>query len=470
MSLYNKPAAGEHLNGRYDYKRPANVRVCEEDMSAPPPYVRREDMTGPPPYIRHDMNRTTALPLYRGSQQQNFKSALNLKGGIAFAGCDMKWTAWISSNVPKMSVGVDLVFNIDVSGSMLGGPIEKIKKGIIDICNRNDMNHIRIAIVKFHGTSTVVQNFLAISGYKDQIIQNVEKLVATGHTAIYEGLQKSIALCLEREDKTRTASIITFTDGSDSQFSDPQVTYADIVATANHLGVPLHVVSIGDIDDSVINPLTIETNGIYKYSKDFTTDGNLFSQSVLDVISIASQPMLYDVAIEGTVGDSTTEISSYFAKEIEQTGDKFKINLANVTAAAIYINGRFRNISKRPLVIDRVSYKVTGDAEHGHTISSPSLTVQWSFLRDKVLQDVRKSILIPLDALKELERDLCDLRILINSVPVSNEFMVSLKSLEKLANSTIVGIRTKDIQKMRGVSTQMSEMTSAPPRFVRGGI
>lgn len=153
----------------------------------------------------------------------------------------------------QAGVGIGVVLALDVSGSMVGAPLDAAKRAagaFIDALGDAD----EVAIVSFANQVRLVQGFTRSKG---EAKQNVGSLVAVGNTKLNDGLY--LAAELAAQSALRRKVVVLVTDGRDTA-SDRS---ADAGLTlAVERGVVVSAVGLGDVDQTYLQRLANVTAGI----------------------------------------------------------------------------------------------------------------------------------------------------------------------------------------------------------------
>ena len=99
-----------------------------------------------------------------------------------------------SSDIDEKVKGVDIIFVVDVSGSMAGDKLDLVKeslKYLVSIMDERD----RFALVTFSDSSYLIDDLTKMThDNKIEVINNINVLKNKGNTNIYSGLEKSLSL------------------------------------------------------------------------------------------------------------------------------------------------------------------------------------------------------------------------------------------------------------------------------------
>ncbi len=153
------------------------------------------------------------------------------------------------------------VFVIDRSGSMSGTPMEYVKQAFSDIIN-NLAETDRFNVIAFSSTGTSMwsETKLASTTNKNEAVDWVKSITATGSTNIYDPLLD--ALNYFGSDQTYTNGILLLSDGvpNTGTYTDR----SDIVANlkANNVNeIPISTIAFGNAADEQLMSEIASTNG-----------------------------------------------------------------------------------------------------------------------------------------------------------------------------------------------------------------
>ena len=121
-----------------------------------------------------------------------------------------------TDDVREKTTAADLIFVVDVSGSMWGNPMTLVKDTlnyIVSITNEND----NIALIQFHSSAKVISGLTKMTEEnKKKMRTYINNLSANGGTNIYSGLELGLQQVTKDYSKSdRVCSIILLSDGYD---------------------------------------------------------------------------------------------------------------------------------------------------------------------------------------------------------------------------------------------------------------
>jgi|GEM_PF-423745 len=160
---------------------------------------------------------------------------------------------------PQQSV----VLVLDTSGSMIGGPLEEMKKAATAYINRQDFKYIRIAVVNFDNDSYLV---LPLSRDRQALVNAVNRLDTNIWTRMDLGLERAMAQ-LQNEKENR--NILLFTDGQPTGgfFFDADTPTRATAAQIRQTNIRLLAIASGDADRNYLEQLTGSPNLVFSASQ-----------------------------------------------------------------------------------------------------------------------------------------------------------------------------------------------------------
>ena len=122
-----------------------------------------------------------------------------------------------SSDIDEKVKGVDIIFVVDVSGSMAGEKLDLVKeslKYLVSIMDERD----KFALVTFSDDSYIIDDLTKMTpDNKIEVIKDITDLIYIDGTNIYSGLEKGLSLLRENYTYSyNAASIILLSDGLDN--------------------------------------------------------------------------------------------------------------------------------------------------------------------------------------------------------------------------------------------------------------
>ena len=167
----------------------------------------------------------------------------------------------------------DLIFVVDVSGSMSGNRIKMVKETlnyIVDITNEND----GIALITFHSSASLRQGLTRMTkANKNSLRTQINNLRASGGTNIYSGLTLGLQQVTQSyANGDRVCSIILLSDGIDGK-RNADKNFESLIkngAKKNYI-FTTHSFGYGTSHDAVLmSSISKVRDGGYFFIKEFT--------------------------------------------------------------------------------------------------------------------------------------------------------------------------------------------------------
>ncbi len=147
---------------------------------------------------------------------------------------------------------------IDVSGSIVGGKPEEVKKAamhFISLLKEDD----EVGVIAFSDTSTVV---CSLTSDKQKVKNEISSLNVSGSTNIWDSVDEALEM-LRREGGSK--AVILLTDGGRNVFTFK--TREGVARKAVKLGVPMYTIGLGgDADVNELEALASETGGKFYFA------------------------------------------------------------------------------------------------------------------------------------------------------------------------------------------------------------
>lgn len=193
----------------------------------------------------------------------------------------------------KQIVARDIVFVMDVSGSMMGNKIVQTKRAFnyfLDLLNPNDnFNLITFSSeVRSYFSTLVPVDSSNVKIAKDFL--NIQP--AAGGTNIYDALQTALKMFKESD---RTKAIVFLTDGEPTSGIIDVDRIAKDFKENNKLGVKLFVVGVGnDLNKKLLDKLALENYGDTLYLQ----EGTFLEENLKAFYDNISKPLLVDISVD----------------------------------------------------------------------------------------------------------------------------------------------------------------------------
>ena len=178
-----------------------------------------------------------------------------------------------SDDVKEKTTNADLIFVVDISGSMSGTRLKLVKETlnyIVDITNEND----NIALITFESYAHKIMGLTKMTeANKNTMRAKINALSVTGGTNIYVGLEMGLQQIIkDYTSGDRVCSIIMLSDGYDN-YQNADTRFANLVnngAKKNYI-FTTHVFGYGQSHDAVLmNKISLIRDGMFFAIKEFT--------------------------------------------------------------------------------------------------------------------------------------------------------------------------------------------------------
>ena len=154
----------------------------------------------------------------------------------------------------KKVKGVDLIFIVDVSGSMSGSRMTLVKESLtymVDLMNEQDS----MALIKFESTASVVNGLTEMTlSNKAKIKTNINNLKASGGTYIYNGLSLGLQQITKNyANGDRICSMILLSDGQDGGVN-ADLNFKNLIVSSGKSNYifTLHALGYGSSYDAIL--------------------------------------------------------------------------------------------------------------------------------------------------------------------------------------------------------------------------
>lgn len=202
----------------------------------------------------------------------------------------------------------NIVFVIDVSGSMSGEKIVQTRQAIVRTLDKLDEADY-FGLVAFSSGVYVFDEQMRSGADKDEAKQWVSNLNASGGTGMSAGLQRAAEIGMTSPLSSAEIDLMMMTDGRPNEGSDTVMDIlADMGAKAEQLGRSIRMFTIGigyNLDQDLLNGLAQQSSG----ESTFALDDSEITGQVLDLfgrirgggLSNAKLTMLADTATPATL-------------------------------------------------------------------------------------------------------------------------------------------------------------------------
>lgn len=188
---------------------------------------------------------------------------------------------------------VDLVTVLDISGSMSGSKLVLLKRAmgfVIQNLGPSD----RLSIVSFSSTARRLFHLRKMNeSGKQQALQAVNSLSASGGTNIAEGLRKGFKVIEDRKERNPVCCIVLLSDGEDTYTitsSSNDDDYKSLLPSSVML--PIHAFGFGtDHDAHLMHSVSETSGGTYSFIEDEGIIQDAFAQCIGGILSVIVQDL-----------------------------------------------------------------------------------------------------------------------------------------------------------------------------------
>lgn len=248
--------------------------------------------------------------------------------------------------------GLDLVTVLDVSGSMAGSKMEKLKSAMEFMLKKlSPIDRLSIITFSDAGNRLCPLRLMTENSKKD-VMELINNMVAGGNTNITDGLQKALQVLNERKIKDgRAIAIMLMSDGEQNKGGD--------AAQLQVPNVPVYTFKFGTGDpngdpEKMVNVLfTIAKKSSGGTFSDIEKEKDLntaFAMCLAGLLTVAVQGLIMNIAPK----EGKSRIENISAGDYKQS-DYLKDGSKNVTFGVLYQR------ETRKVLVDLVLFKVEKD-------------------------------------------------------------------------------------------------------------
>ncbi len=249
------------------------------------------------------------------SPQKAFRKKTLLLAAISFLIICLAQPQWGSQLVEVKKQGVDLVFAVDVSSSMLAEDIlpNRLERSKLEISNLLDkLQGDRVGLVGFAGAAHILSPLTLDYRSAQLLLENLQAgMISTPGTNLKEAIATS-ALAFNKEEKKYKALIIV-TDGEDQE-NQP----LEAAEQAAREGIKIITIGVGTPSGEPI-PLREPSGRFLGYKKDQTGQVvvSRLNEALLTEIAAATHGKYYAAASSFNLDQIFKEISQMEKKELK---------------------------------------------------------------------------------------------------------------------------------------------------------
>ena len=217
--------------------------------------------------------------------------------------------------------GVDLVFIIDISGSMMGPKLELVKKTIEFTVSKLSPSD-RVSLVTFNNSTNRLCPLLSMTDRnKSLILKLVNQINAFGGTEIIEGLNLGLKVMSDRRIVNSVSSIILLSDGKDNNSHSALPRAKESLIKSVHeidSGFSIHTFGYGgDHDAQLMNAIAEEKNGGFYFIDDESKISMIFSNCLGELMSVVADNIQVD--LEDIPCDVNCRIGKVYSETLTRT-------------------------------------------------------------------------------------------------------------------------------------------------------
>ncbi|MEM7020496.1 MAG: VWA domain-containing protein, partial [Pseudomonadota bacterium] len=267
----------------------------------------------------------------------------------------------------------NVVFVIDVSGSMSGDKLAQTRQAIINVLNELNAEDY-FGIVAFDNQVYPFRENMLSGENIQEATAWVAALQALGSTAISAGLTKGAAIGVTSPLSNAPIDLLLITDGRPNVGSSTSAgILADIGMEADQLGQQVRIFSVGighNLDQNLLNELASNTGG----ESIFALDDGVITGEIVDLFSRIKGGGIGDASIR--IGDGQ-RLETYTQKRVFP-GDEFQLGIqdAMATSTSLKFEGIGTNFS-RHMIGAAISLVETG-SDGIHLIAVPLAAKTWA--------------------------------------------------------------------------------------------
>jgi Ca-activated chloride channel family protein len=216
---------------------------------------------------------------------------------------------------------LNLAIAVDLSGSMLGEPIERVREGLLRM--RNGLGpEDRITLVGFGDDAQTIVEYVA--GDSDELFDAIIGLEPDGATNLYAGLRSAFELVDAHALDGWQNRVLLVSDGVATAGLTSADTIEGVAEAWSEQGYGLTTIGLGaDFDVELMRTLAELGSGSFYYIEDYAAVEEVFEEEV----QAFTVPLAEDVTIDATVFEGYDLRRVYGTKQAEVWGNEGKIEI-----------------------------------------------------------------------------------------------------------------------------------------------
>jgi Ca-activated chloride channel family protein len=219
---------------------------------------------------------------------------------------------------------VNVAIVLDKSGSMEGEKLRKVKEAALASIDRLGPNDI-VSVIAYDQT---VQVLAPASKVSDRVALRtaIERLTASGNTALFAGVSKGAAEVRKFADRQRVNRILLLSDGKANVGPSSPAELGDIGASLIKEGISVTTFGLGlDYNEDLMSQLARRSDGNHYFIEHTTDLARKFGYEFDDVLTVAAQ----QVTVQLTCGEGVRPVR-VLGREADITGQSVTTYLNQV--------------------------------------------------------------------------------------------------------------------------------------------
>jgi Ca-activated chloride channel family protein len=203
---------------------------------------------------------------------------------------------------PGERLPANLVFLVDVSGSMDEPDKLPLAKQALRILTQHLNEHDTVALVTYAGDSRVILPRTSID-HRDQILAAIDHLAPGGSTAMAHGLDTAYEIAAENLKPGTVSRVIVCTDGDANVGPHSHDEILQIIESRAKMGVTLSTIGfgMGNYKDTLMEQLADKGNGNDYYIDSPAMAEHLFGEALTSTIEVAAKDVKLQVDFDPEV-------------------------------------------------------------------------------------------------------------------------------------------------------------------------
>jgi Ca-activated chloride channel family protein len=216
---------------------------------------------------------------------------------------------------------LNLVIAVDLSGSMSGEPIERVRDGLLRMRD-SLLPEDRITLVGFGDDAEVIVEY--VSGDSTELATAIASLQPSGSTNVYAGVRESFEIVDAHAQEGWQNRVLLVSDGLATVGITSDEKIEGLVSAWSELGYGMTTIGLGnDFDVELMRTLAEVGSGSFYYIEDYAAVEEVFEEEVQAFVV----PLAEEVAIDATVFEGYDLRRVYGTKQAETWGNNAAIDI-----------------------------------------------------------------------------------------------------------------------------------------------